>query len=294
MVKEPGGGTAFNQSLLQGFFDQGCFHGGCERPAHDFSAEQIHHGGQINPAGHGPYVGEVRYPDLIGCRRWRVGFKPVGRNGVGMVAVCRAGTKGPLGAGFNPGGLHQAGHPVFARLNAFLAEFMENPRAAITLPALGVDAANVLGEFEGGLRSFARWRFEPPVITAAGNLQGPGQFGQRIVCGQGFHQGISFASGSWERMPNAFFKISFLRLATANSFCARLSSMASCWALSFLPSVSIGSVFCKCRSLQSRNVTSQIPNSTARTFKGLPLVNNSSTASRLKVASYRFCGFFIR
>src|SRR5579884_1897923 len=55
----------------------------------------------------------------------------------------------------------------------------------------------------------------------------------------------------------------------------------------------MGWVLARCRSRQLRNVTSQTPNSTASAFNGLPLVNNSSTASRLKLASYRFIGFLI-
>lgn len=135
-----------------------------------------------------------------------------------VVAVGGSGAEGPLAAGFEPGRMHEAGHAFFAGPDAGTAQLLENPGTAIGLAAAFMDAGDLAGQLPGRTGAGAFRPFQPAVVTTAGNSQSPGQFQERIILGQGFHKGISFGSGSWERMPSAFFRISFLRWASWSSF----------------------------------------------------------------------------
>src|SRR5580698_479852 len=240
MVEKSPGRTALFLRSLQGFFHQGGFQGATQGPAHDPAAEQIHDRRQINPALDGPDVGDVGDPDLIGRGGSPERLEVVGRNRVGVMAVGGAGTKSPLGPGAEAGGPHEPGDPVLAGPDARAAQLVEHPRAAVAGLVFLVDPADMLREFARAPGAFALGTVEPPVVTAARHLKGPGQFLKGIIGGEVFHKGISFGSGSWETMPSAFFRISFLRLAIWSSRCVLRSSCANCWALIFLPSVSMG------------------------------------------------------
>ena len=98
MVEEPGGGSAMSQCLEQGSFHQKGFQRRAEGPAQDFTAAQIHHGGQIGPAGLRPDVSDVGYPDSIRGLRPRGVLEPIGCRRMGMAAVGGARTKSALGA----------------------------------------------------------------------------------------------------------------------------------------------------------------------------------------------------
>ena len=59
------------------------------RPANNFAVEQIEHDGQVEPALMGPQVGDIRRPDLIGCRRHEVSGEQVLRHGQAVLRVRR-------------------------------------------------------------------------------------------------------------------------------------------------------------------------------------------------------------
>src|SRR5262245_62848176 len=101
---------------------------------------------------------------------------------------------------------------------------LSDARAAVAMAVLLVNTGYAPNQCNIGLSPKALSRLEPAVKAAARQPQNLTELRHRIFGGQAFHEGKSFCSGSSERMPKAFFRISFLRLAVWSSFCTRRSS----------------------------------------------------------------------
>ena len=66
---EPGHGQCIGRDVRR--------HARFQRPANDFAVKEIKHDGQVQPAFVSPQVGDVRRPDLIGCRRRKVSVEQI-------------------------------------------------------------------------------------------------------------------------------------------------------------------------------------------------------------------------
>jgi len=207
MVEEPGGGTAINPGLLQGFFHQGCVQRVAGGPADDFSTAKIHHRGQIKPALGGEDVGDVTDPDTIYGLGFCLSLQAIGGNGMGMIGVGGFGFEGPFLAGFELQGLQVAGHAIAAAGDAFSLQTDGQTRAAI-------DSA--VGHKEFGERFSQALIFrltgagrtvEPGVVGTARHAQSLANILDGILLGHKLDQGIP-PGGRSESMPIAFFRIS--------------------------------------------------------------------------------------
>ena len=106
-------------------------------------------------------------------------------------------------------GVHDPGDAVATAVVPLFAQFHQDARTPISLPAPGMDDLNGCGQrliFQGA-RAGHRAAFLPVVITAGGNFQMPAQRQDGVV---GFHRVdpfVAFGDGS-DKMANVFFNMS--------------------------------------------------------------------------------------
>lgn len=175
MVDEPGGRVPEVQGLLQGGFGQGSGQGVADRPAHDFAAEQVHDGGQINPACEGVNVSDIRDPDLIDGGGWRVVPAPIGSDGLAMSALGGARSERPFAFGAQTLRAHEPCDAIFAAGDLLAFQLVGDTRAAVGLAALLKGLLDVLEQLLIGLGALARGAVAPQVIGAARDLQDPAE-----------------------------------------------------------------------------------------------------------------------
>jgi hypothetical protein len=90
---------------------------------------------------------------------------------------------------------------------------VSDSRAAVAITVIVMDLGNPPSQGVVGFSPWALRPLEPAVKTAARESQDLTELRHRILRGKVFHLGKSSCSGFSERMPKAFFRISFLRLA---------------------------------------------------------------------------------
>ena len=104
---------------------------------------------------------------------------------------------------------HEPGHAIAAVAFSPLAQFPDAARAAVGLPAVGMDRGNLPGERP--VRHRARAGTSPPLSPAEAAAGGDGQvIAERqdgVIVFHRVHPGVTFSAGS-ERMPNVFFRMS--------------------------------------------------------------------------------------
>ena len=193
-----------------------------DRPAHDFSIEQINDNGQVfesvsgQPALVRPDIGHVRCPDLIRCRRRKVSVQQVLRYRQRMFGIGRR-LVAPLVPRPDAVLSHQTFHPRLARR-----------KASLTHPG---HARTAVGTFQFGMNSpdqrqhlnirqplafpFAT-AFPGPVTTDA-DRQYVAHHGQRPSFALGVNPGVLFEpvsghSASFAKYAVAFFIFLISRL----------------------------------------------------------------------------------
>src|SRR5438309_1264401 len=167
MVEEPGIWTAHRQTLLQGFFHQRSFQRPSKGPANNFPAAQVHHRGQINPAGHGPDIGDIRSPGLIQLHRRLEFFESIGSRRLHRAAIRRARTKGPFGFGPDAMALHEARDPVLATDNVLAFQLPGQTRTPISLSALLVGLPEASQKLIVGPFTLPWPPLKPSIVAAA-------------------------------------------------------------------------------------------------------------------------------
>src|SRR5438128_2661894 len=130
---------------------------GFHRPADHASAPDIEDDGEIEEAGPGRHVGDVRDPQLIRARAGELAVDEIRRRPGRLVAHRRAERLPPAHA-LQPGAPHQPGHPLTANVEAAGGELGMNPGDAVGPARLAMDR---LG---GGLEVLAQllWRSSLP------------------------------------------------------------------------------------------------------------------------------------
>lgn len=167
MVKEPGGGTAISQGLVQGLFNQRCFQRGTGSPTDDFSAIEVHDRSQIEPALGSEDVSDIADPDLVCCLGLGRGRQAVGCDGIRMVGVGGFGTESAFLAGFEMERAHVTCDAVAAARDAGLAQADGHARTAVEFAVLVKEADQFLCEALVVDLALAGWACEPGVIGAA-------------------------------------------------------------------------------------------------------------------------------
>lgn len=98
---------------FQGVLHQAGLHVGLEAPTHNLSAEQIHHGRQIQPALFGWQVRDITASDPIWCSRAELPLYQIRGHRQRMLAVGR-GNIPAFDLATHAMGLHQQSDPLLA------------------------------------------------------------------------------------------------------------------------------------------------------------------------------------
>ena len=121
MDDQSGRWTARLDCHARGVADQGGGHARRHLPAHDSAREQVKYDRQVQPAGAGPDVRDIRDLSLDGRSRIELPGKHVRRNRQRMLAVCRV-HELALPDWFQTCLLHQLTHLVTADLEAAISQ----------------------------------------------------------------------------------------------------------------------------------------------------------------------------
>ena len=141
MMEQAGFGTTRVNGLEHGLLNQGGFEMGRSSPADDFSAEEIHDGGQVKPTLSGKDVSDVTDPNAIGRFGFWCSGQAIGREGMRMMGVGGFGFKGTFLPGFELQLAHVPGDPIAAARQALAFEADRETGAAINF---------AVGDKEGG------------------------------------------------------------------------------------------------------------------------------------------------
>ena len=117
---------------------------GGHRPADDPAAERIEHHREIEEAGPGRDVGDVRHPEAVGLLSNKVALDQIGRRAGARPARCRAHPQAPADAG-KAGRTHEAGDALAADTPSLGAQLGMHARRPVS-PAgrRGVDRPDAL------------------------------------------------------------------------------------------------------------------------------------------------------
>ena len=206
VMEEAWQGLTMGEGHVEGAGDEAGFEVILHGPADDFTAIEIHDAGQVKEAFAGRQVSDVRDPDLIDSRRRRALGKPVGSDGVIMVAVGGAHAERPSA----PRGQALLAHESFdAFMIAGVAasfEFVSQAGAAIGFLGSLKSAFNEKLKVEILLQTRSARACAPGVESAAREAQRGAQIADGIKWLEFFHS--LAALGGWERMARVFFRIS--------------------------------------------------------------------------------------
>ena len=126
----------------QGIRDQAGLHVRLHAPAHHLAADQVDHGGQVQPAIAGGDIGDVAGPDPVGRIHRELAVEQVGRNGQRMFAVGRD-DKLSLAPRFDAVHLHGLLHPLPAHTKASAQQLFPHAGPAVLALDLGVNHTDV-------------------------------------------------------------------------------------------------------------------------------------------------------
>ena len=149
------------------------------------------------------------HPDLVGSRGLGRGGQAVGGDGLVMVAIGGADAVAALLAPTETRLVHDPGNAIATAAVPLFAEFHQDARTPIRLPAPGMDGLNFLGQrliFQGAWAGRGAASL-PVIITAGRDFQ---ILAQRADGMLGFHRVnpcIAFGDGS-DKMANVFFNMS--------------------------------------------------------------------------------------
>ena len=213
-----------------GLGHQALAHMGIDRPAHDFSREQIEHAAGVEPTLGRPQIGDVREPDLIGragVRLREILPEQVGGNRQ-RVRRIGGGLVFAAGFGFEPEALHgQANALVAARVAVRLTQCSVDSRRAVFAFECGINTLHQRLKRVALDRMGAGRARHPGVIARLRDREHAADRGQR----EGFHQ-LALDEGvlhrlSFAKYAAAFFKIAFSIFRRESSLRMRLSSACS-------------------------------------------------------------------
>src|SRR5438445_727372 len=183
---------------------------GFHRPADHASAPDIEDDGEIEEAGPGRHVGDVRDPQLIRARAGELAVDEIRRRPGRLVAHRRAERLPPAHA-LQPGAPHQPGHPLTANVEAAGGELGMNPGDAVGPARLAMDRLDLRGEFHIGPGAGRQRPLAPGEVPAGGDTQHAAQPGDRMEGLMGGHElesldGLEVVSRA--NQAAAFFRIS--------------------------------------------------------------------------------------
>lgn len=228
-----------------------------ERPANDFTIEQIKNDRQLQPTFVGPELGDVRRPDEIGDTSREVAPQKILRHRKIMFRVC-CNLVAPLVAGTNAVLLHKSFNTFLARSEALQPQLAHYIRTTVSALELCLDGPNHRQHLSvlQPLTPRCSATLPRPLATNtdienASHLVVPKCFGQRINPDV-FHR-ISLV-----KYAAAFFAISFSRLSRATSTRNRDNSNASGLTTLLPASASLHAAVAliKLRNVWSRNIRS--------------------------------------
>lgn len=122
MMEQSGFGAARADGLEDGFLDERSSEVRRGSPADDFSAVEVHGGGQVKPALSGKDVSDVADPNAIGRFGLRCCRQAIGRDGMRVMGVGGFGFKGSFLPGLEAQRVHVAGDAVTAARDALVSE----------------------------------------------------------------------------------------------------------------------------------------------------------------------------
>src|SRR5438309_1388479 len=183
---------------------------GFHRPADHAPTPRIEHDGEIQEAGPGRHVGDVRDPQLIRARAGELAVDEIRRRPGRLVAHRRAERLPPAHA-LQPGAPHQPGHPLTANVEAAGGELGMNPGDAVGPARLAMDRLDLRGEFHIGPGAGRQRPLAPGEVPAGGDTQHAAQPGDRMEGLMGGHElesldGLEVVSRA--NPPASFFRIS--------------------------------------------------------------------------------------
>lgn len=140
-------------------------------PADHPPAERIEDRGYVQPSLRRFQIGDIGHPDLIGRRRPLKQWQQIRSHRLAMPAV-RGTRLSPMFLPTTDAALvHEPGTAFFAGINPGCLEIAQDPRRPVIAPALRVEADDLVGQFRILLRSSARPRRQPPIISRPAHAQ---------------------------------------------------------------------------------------------------------------------------
>ena len=143
---QTGWGLAVQDRHGEGGEDESRVDGVAHGPTDDPAAVEIEDAGEIKPTLVGGDVGDVGDPDLVGSSGLWGFSQVVGSDGVVVVAVGGLDAIATFLATTQTRFLHEAGDAIATVAAALFAQLTHDARAAVSLPALGVNLADLLDQ----------------------------------------------------------------------------------------------------------------------------------------------------